>query len=185
MKKLLTAVCLCGLVIPLIAAPHHKKDHHRHKDKDGGLHLAAEIVGLVGDVIAPRPKVVVVKPPPPPPPRVVVAPPPPPPPPPRVVVAPPPPPPPPPPRRVVVVPPPPHYGYGWYNGLWVPCYNGWYFYNDGWRWGGRGRAPAAPRWRPDPRRPAPPRPHAGPPRHHPGVSRHPGGHQTSGHRGRR
>lgn len=176
MKKLLVTLCIGGLIIPLFAGPPRGRhdDRHHHK-KDGGLHLAAEIVGLVGDVLAPRPKVVVVREtPPPPPPRR------PPPPPPRRYAPPPPPPPPPPPRI-------PYYGYDWYNGLWVPHYNGWYFYNGGWRWGRHGRPPAPPRWRPDPRRPAPPRPHGGPPRHGPGAhhgSRYPGGHQH-GYGGRR
>ena len=105
------------------------------------------------------------RPAPPPPPRPVVKPVPPPPPP--VVVKPLPPPPPPPPRVVVV----PQYSYSWYYGYWVPCYQGWYYYNGAWCWGGPGVAPAPPPWKPDFRRPAPPRPRSGPPKHGIGAPR--------------
>lgn len=108
-------------------------------------------------VVVPPPPRVLIPPPPrvviPPPPRVMV------PPPPRVVVVPPPP--------VVVAPPPrvviPNYGYAWWNNVYVPTYNNWYWYNGGWVWGGRGPRPIPPRWVPDlKRRPIPPPP----PRHH-------------------
>ncbi len=142
--------CLAAAVFAAPPPPPSKhggdKHHHKHKrDKDAErLHLAASIVGLVGDVItavAPQPQQVIVTPAP-----VVVTPPPPP------RHAPPPPRPAPPPARI------PEYGYGWYNGLWVPQYGSWYWYNSSWAWGGHGRPPAPPAWRPDPRRPAPPRP---------------------------
>ena len=124
----------------VLSARHHNE----------GLHLAAEIVGLVRTAVAPPPVVVAA-----PPPRVVA------PPPPRVVV--------PPPRPVVI----PNYGYGWWQGVWVPCYQSWYWYNGAWVWGGRGPRPVPPAWAPDPhRRPVPPPPvhhrPAPPPRvHHP------------------
>lgn len=96
MKKVylgaLSAAALLLIAPNADAAPHRKHKHHRNE----GLELAAGIVHLVKEVIAPTP--VVVTPPPPPPAPVVVAPAP-------VVVTPPPP--PPPPRPVVVVTPPP------------------------------------------------------------------------------
>ena len=68
----------------------------------------------------------------------------------------------PPPQTVVVAPQPvavPQYAYDWYNGYWVPTYNGWYWYNNVWVWNGGGPRPRyAPAWVPDPRRPAPPAP---------------------------
>ena len=45
--------------------------------------------------------------------------------------------------------------------IYVPCYNGWYYYGNTWCWGGRGpRPPAPPAWRPPHRhhRPVPPPP---------------------------
>ena len=160
MKKKIIALSGCLIVLAgtaLYAGPPH---HRHHRDKGEGVRLATDIVNLVGaslNVLTGGPTVVVTPPPPPPPAPVVVAPPPPPPPAP-VVVAPPPPPPPPPPPVVV-----PTYSYGWYNGYWVPCYNGWYYWNSTWYWGDPGpRPPRPPAWRPDPRRPAPP----APPRHH-------------------
>ena len=110
--------------------------HHRHNE---GVHLAAEIVGLVKNAIAPAPKVVVAPAP------VVVAPAP-------VVVAPPP--------KVVSV--PQDYDYVWYRGIWVPRHRDWYWYNNAWIWVGRGHRPPPPAWRPDFRRPIP----TAPPAHH-------------------
>ena len=145
-KYVLPVLLLLGAGTALSARHHHNE----------GVHLAAEIVGLVRTAVAPPP--------------VVVAPPP-------VVVAPPP---------VVVAPPPvviPNYGYGWWQGVWVPCYNNWYWYRNSWVWGGRGPRPVPPRWAPDfRRRPMPPPPRvyhhpAPPPRvyHHPAPGRpHPG-----------
>ena len=125
--------------------------HHRHNE---GVHLAAEIVGLVKNAIAPAPKVVVA--PAPvvvaPAPKVVVAPAP-------VVVA---------PAPVVVAPPPKvvsvpqDYDYVWYRGIWVPRHRDWYWYNNAWIWVGRGHRPPPPAWRPDFRRPIP----TAPPAHH-------------------
>ena len=67
------------------------------------------------------------------------------------------------PAPAVVVPAPavvvPEYGYGWYGESWVPTYNGWYYCNSVWCWGGVGPRPMhGPAWRPDPRRPVPARP---------------------------
>ena len=127
-------------------------------------------------------------PPPPPPPRpiyvqpapVVVAPPAP------VVVA---------PAPVVVEPGPvtviPEYGYGWYGEAYVPMYNGWFYYNDGWTWGGVGpRPPFCPGWRPNHFH-RPPPPHFGPhggfgpgPGGHGGFGPGPGGHDDHGGPGR-
>lgn len=61
----------------------------------------------------------------------------------------------------VVVTPPAVINYGYYNNVYVPCYNGWYYYGNVWCWGGRGpRPPAPPAWRPPHRhhRPVPPPP---------------------------
>ena len=142
-KYVLPVLLLLGAGTALSARHHHNE----------GVHLAAEIVGLVRTAVAPPPVVVA-------PPPVVAAPPP-------VVAAPPP---------VVVAPPPvviPNYGYGWWQGVWVPCYNNWYWYRNSWVWGGRGPRPVPPRWVPDFRRrpmPPPPRVHhprpAPPPVHH-------------------
>ena len=128
-KYVLPVLLLLGAGTALSARHHHNE----------GVHLAAEIVGLVRTAVAPPP--------------VVAAPPP-------VVVAPPP----------VVI---PNYGYGWWQGVWVPCYNNWYWYRNSWVWGGRGPRPVPPRWVPDFRRrpmPPPPRVHhprpAPPPVHH-------------------
>ena len=128
-KYVLPVLLLLGAGTALSARHHHNE----------GLHLAAEIVGLVRTVAAP------------------------------VVVA---------PAPVVI----PNYGYGWWQGVWVPCYNNWYWYQNCWVWGGRGPRPVPPRWVPDFRRrpmpppprvhhrPAPPpvhyRPAPPPPRHH-------------------
>ena len=144
--KIIAIVSALLIAGGLTARPHH----HKHDD---GLRLAAGIVGLVANVLAPTP-VVVAAPPPPPPPPVVVT---------------------PPPAPVVVTPAPapvvvPAYGYGWYNDVWVPCYNDWYWYNGTWVWRGVGPRPVPPRWVPDPRRrvpPPPPRIHRpAPPRVH-------------------
>ncbi|MBR2364872.1 MAG: hypothetical protein IKA79_06690 [Lentisphaeria bacterium] len=65
------------------------------------------------------------------------------------------------PAPVVVTTPPATITYGYYNNVYVPCYNGWYFYNNVWCWGGHGRRPPhPPAWRPPHRhhRPAPPPP---------------------------
>lgn len=73
------------------------------------------------------------------------------------------------PAPVVVLPPPvvvkpvpvviPNYGYGYWNDVWVPCYNNWYWYKNAWVWGGKGPRPVPPRWVPDfKRRPMPPPP---------------------------
>ena len=118
-KYVLPVLLLLGAGTALSARHHHNE----------GLHLAAEIVGLVRTVAAP------------------------------VVVA---------PAPVVI----PNYGYGWWQGVWVPCYNNWYWYQNCWVWGGRGPRPVPPRWVPDFRRrpmPPPPRVHhrpAPPPVHY-------------------
>ena len=71
------------------------------------------------------------------------------------------------PAPVVVAPAPvvvtpvaiPNYGYGYWNNVWVPCYNNWYWYKNAWVWGGKGPRPVPPRWVPDfKRRPMPPPP---------------------------
>ena len=69
----------------------------------------------------------------------------------------------PPPEPVVVQPVVvPEYGYGWWQGVWVPRYQDWYWYHGTWVWGGHGRRPVPPAWAPDfkrrPMPPAPPRP---------------------------
>ena len=133
-KYLFAALLLLGAGTTLSARPHHNE----------GLHLASEIVGLVRTAVAPAP-VVVTRPAP-----VVVTPPAP------VVVT--------PPASVVVTRPAPavvipNYGYGWWQGTWVPCYRDWYWYHGTWVWGGRGPRPVPPRWAPDfKRRPMPPPP---------------------------
>ena len=119
------------------------------RDHGEGVRLAADIVHLVKTVVTPPPAVVV-----PPPAPVVVAPAP----------------------QVVVTPAPvavPAYSYGYYNNVYVPTYNGWYYYGNSWCWGGRGPRPYhPPRWVPPPQhhhrhyRPLPPPP----PRHY----KHPG-----------
>ena len=120
-------------VLLLLGAGTMLSARHHHNE---GLHLAAEIVGLVRTAVAPAP-VVVTRPAP-------------------VVVT-------PAPAPVVVI---PNYGYGWWQGTWVPCYRDWYWYHGTWVWGGRGPRPVPPRWVPDFRlRPMPPPP----PRH--GVHR--------------
>lgn len=127
----------------VIAGPHH----HR-KDDGRGVRLATDIVNLVKAVVLPPPAPVVVTPAP-----AVVTPAP-------VVVA-------PAPAPVVVTPapvtvaPPAVINYGYYNNVYVPCYNGWYYYGNVWCWGGPGRRPPhPPAWRPPHRhhRPAPPPP---------------------------
>ena len=65
--------------------------------------------------------------------------------------------PPPPPAPVVVQPVViPEYGYGWWQGVWVPRYQDWYWYHGTWVWGGSGMRPVPPAWAPDPKRPVPP-----------------------------
>ncbi|MBO5792309.1 MAG: hypothetical protein J6S54_07530, partial [Lentisphaeria bacterium] len=149
-KYMFAALLLLGAGTTLSARTHHNE----------GLHLASEIVGLVRTAIAPAPvvvtrpaPVVVTRPAP-----VVVTPPAP------VVVT--------PPAPVVVTRPAPvvvtrpapavvipNYGYGWWQGTWVPCYRDWYWYHGTWVWGGRGPRPVPPRWAPDfKRRPMPPPP---------------------------
>lgn len=99
------------------------------RDHGEGIRLAADIVDLVKAVVAPPPVVVTPAPAP-------------------VVVA-------PAPAPVVVTPAPaavPAFSYGYYNNVYVPTYNGWYYYGNAWCWGGRGPRPRyAPRWIP-PRR---------------------------------
>ena len=57
---------------------------------------------------------------------------------------------------VVVI---PDYGYGWWQGTYVPCWNNWFWYKGVWVWGGKGPRPVPPRWVPDfKRRPMPPPP---------------------------
>ena len=113
---------------------------HHHHDGSSGVRLATDIVNLVRAVVEPRP--VVVAPAPPPPAPVVVAPP------------------PPPPAPAVVVTPPASYEYRYYRGTRVIYYSGWYWYSNGWVWGGYGAPPPPPRWRPAP----PPHHHYAPPR---------------------
>ena len=131
-KYFLTALLLAASAAALQARPHHNE----------GVHLAAEIVGLVKTAITPAPQTVVVAPAPAPAPVVVA--------------------PAPAPAPVVVTPAPvviPEYGYGWWQGTWVPCYNNWYWHHGTWVWGGRGPRPVPPRWAPDfNRRPMPPPP---------------------------
>ena len=124
-------------VLLLLGAGTMLSARHHHNE---GLHLAAEIVGLVRTAVAPAPVVVT---------RPAPAP---------VVVT-------PAPAPVVVTPAPapavviPNYGYGWWQGTWVPCYRDWYWYHGTWVWGGRGPRPVPPRWAPDfKRRPMPPPP---------------------------
>ena len=76
--------------------------------------------------------------------------------------------PPPPPAPVVVQPVViPEYGYGWWQGVWVPRYQDWYWYHGTWVWGGSGMRPVPPAWAPDPKRPVPPPVVVTPPpRHH-------------------
>ena len=121
-KYVLPVLLLLGAGTALSARHHHNE----------GVHLAAEIVGLVRTAVAPAPVVVAPAPAP-------------------VAVA---------PAPVVI----PNYGYGWWQGVWVPCYNNWYWYRNSWVWGGRGPRPVPPRWAPDfRRRPMPPPPRV----HHP------------------
>ena len=163
------SMCKSKYVLPvllLLGAGTLLSARHHHNE---GLHLAAEIVGLVRTAVTPPPVVVAPAQAP-----VVVAPAPAP-----VVVA-------PAPAPVVVAPAPvviPDYGYGWWKGVWVPRYNDWYWHHGCWVWGGRGPRPVPPRWAPDfRRRPMPPPPRvyhhpAPPPRvyHHPAPGRpHPG-----------
>ena len=68
--KIIAIVSALLIAGGLTARPHH----HKHDD---GLRLAAGIVGLVANVLAPTPVVVAAPPPPPPPPVVVTQPPPP------------------------------------------------------------------------------------------------------------
>ena len=139
------------MVLLLVGTGCALEGRHHHNE---GVHLAAEIVGLVRTAVAPPTKTVVVTQPAPAP--VVVTQPAP------VVVT--------QPAPVVVTPVPvaspvviPDYGYGWWQGTWVPCYNNWYWYHGTWVWGGRGPRPVPPPWAPDFRRrplpPPPPRPH--------------------------
>ena len=41
------------------------------------------------------------------------------------------------------------YTYAWYKDRYVILYNGWFWYNNEWVWGGRGTAPLPPAWRPE------------------------------------
>lgn len=55
----------------------------------------------------------------------------------------------------------PTYGYGYYNNVYCPYYEGWYYSGNLWCWGGPGpRPPYPPAWRPLPYRPGPPIHHA-------------------------
>lgn len=54
-------VLAAACTLPAMAGPHHR-DHRRHHDNDG-VRLAANIIGLVGAVLQPAPKVVVAPPP--------------------------------------------------------------------------------------------------------------------------
>lgn len=105
---------------------------------------------------------------------------------------------------VVVAPPPapaviPSYSFGYYNNVYVPMYNGWYYYENVWCWGGRGPRPMhPPRWIPPrhhhrPAPPPPPRPAPPPPQYHhraprgghhapPPPPRHGGGYNRHGRR---
>ena len=68
-KTILGVLLVTAIATPAFAGPHHKHDK-RHNE---GVHLAAEIIGLVGQalrVTAPPPKTVVVTQPAPPPPPV-------------------------------------------------------------------------------------------------------------------
>ena len=41
------------------------------------------------------------------------------------------------------------YTYAWYKDRYVILYEGWFWYNKQWVWGGLGAAPAKPAWRPE------------------------------------
>ena len=105
-KTILGVLLVTAIATPAFAGPHHKHDK-RHNE---GVHLAAEIIGLVGQALR------ITTPPPPPPQTVIVTQPAPPPPPVQTVIVTQPAPPPPPvqtvvvtqpaPRPVIVTPPP-------------------------------------------------------------------------------
>ena len=145
MKTTILTTAVLALSLTVFGAPPpppvHHHHHHHHDHGNSGVRLAAEIVGVVNQALRPAPVVVTPQP-------VVVTPQP-------VVIT--------HPRPVVA----PQYAYDWYNGYWVPTYNGWYWYNNVWVWNGGGPRPRyAPAWVPDPRRPAPPPPGRGPHGHH-------------------
>ena len=75
-KIVLGALLIAGIATPTFAAPPPRHDKHHNE----GLHLAAGIINLVGQVLQiGKPQTVVVTPPPPPQQTIVVTPPPPPP----------------------------------------------------------------------------------------------------------
>lgn len=44
---------------------------------------------------------------------------------------------------------PREYTYAWYKDGYVILYKGWFWYKKQWVWGGQGKAPAPPSWRPE------------------------------------
>ena len=97
MKKMILTAAALAAALTVFGGPPPPPPHHHHDHGNSGVRLAAEIVGVVNNALAPR--AVVVQPAPPPPRPVVVQPPP-------------------------APAPVPYYDYGWYNGFWVPCYSG-------------------------------------------------------------
>ena len=43
---------------------------------------------------------------------------------------------------------PTDYSYAWYNDRYVIYWRGWFWYKNAWVWGGQGKAPDPPNWRP-------------------------------------
>lgn len=66
-RKIVCGIVLAGITVLPAMAGGHGGDHHRHDRGNDGVRLAAEIVGLVRNVLAPAPVVVHHTPPPPPP----------------------------------------------------------------------------------------------------------------------
>lgn len=177
MKRNIGKIAVCAVTLFAVQYVFGAPPPHRHKDDGRGVRLATDIVNLVKAVVLPPPAPVVVAPAP-----AVVAPAP-------AVVA---------PAPAVVAPVevvpaavtvPATITYGYYNNVYVPCWNGWYFYNNVWCWGGHGRRPPhPPAWRPPYRHhrvaPPPARPAYRPVYGRPVYGRPaPGRHQ--GHRGGR
>lgn len=144
MKKNIWKVVAVLVAVFAVQSVFARPHHHRRGDDGRKVRLATDIVNLVKAVVTPPAPVVVT-----PAPVVTRT---------QVVVA--------PPAGTVIT-------YGYYNNVYVPSYNGWYFYNNVWCWGGRGRRPPhPPAWRPPhrhhraappPRRVAPPPRRVAPP----------------------